>query len=67
MKAPKTYDYIDDLIMDVLNKRELKETSLDAHVTVLPEDPRKIRPNIAKVPKPHQAELIKRHKSRFSK
>jgi len=38
--------------MDVLNKRELRETSLDARATLLSEDPKKIRPNPRQDAKP---------------
>ena len=66
-KVPKMYNYIDDLIMDVLNKRELGETSLDTRATMLLEDPQRLRRNIATAPRPKKAQLIERHKSRFSK
>ena len=67
MKVPKTYPYIDTLIMEVVNKRELADSRLDAPVVRDPSDPKRIRQNVAKVPKPPKAELIERHTSRFSK
>ena len=67
MKVPKTYSYIDTLIMDVINKRELADSRLDAPVIRDPSDPKRIRRNVAKVSKPSKAELIERHRSPFSK
>ena len=33
--VPKIYEYIDGLIVDVLNKRELRSSRLDARATML--------------------------------
>ena len=67
MKVAKTYAYIGDLLMDVLNKRELSDQRLDAPTEVDPKDPKHIRRCIGKGHHPTKTELIERHKSRFSK
>ena len=67
MKVPKTYQYSDSLILEVFNKRELADSRLDVPVIRDPSDPKRIRRNMAKVPKPSKAELIERHRSPFSK
>ena len=54
MKVPKTYQYIDSLKSD---------SRLDAPVIRDPSDPKRIRRNVAKVPKPSKAELMERHRS----
>ena len=45
MKVPKNYSYIDTLIMEVINKRELADSRLDAPVIRDPSDPKRIRRN----------------------
>ena len=67
LKAPKTYSYIDTLITNVITEREATGRRLDAPARVEPQDPKRIRPNIAKEPRPTKQTLIERHKTRFSK
>ena len=65
MKEKKTYWYINDLIEDVMLKREFTDERLDTSKKVKPEDPINIQPTIAQVPRPPKTELIELHKKRF--
>ena len=67
VKVAKMYAYIDDLLLHVVNKRDMSKGRLDAPTKTDAKDPRHIRRNLAKVPHPPRDELIERHKSRFSK
>lgn len=58
VREPKQYEYIPDLILEVINKRELAEESLDAKPKVRPDDPRNLQPTIAAVPKPPMKDLV---------
>ena len=71
VKEAKRYDYINGLIVEVINKRELGVVGverLDAKVKRSKDDPRNIQPRTAKVPKPTMEKLIsdKKEKSRFN-
>ena len=67
MRVAKTYSYIDNLIMEVLNIRELSDVPLDQPAIMERGNPKCIRPNLSKVPHPPKADLVEKHKSRFSK
>ena len=51
VKEPKKYSSIIDLVLDVVNKRELTEERLDTKRKIQLDDPSNIQPRIATIPK----------------
>ena len=47
MKVAKDYKYVPDLMTEIFKLRQESDVHLDVKAIVLPEDPRRIRPNIA--------------------
>lgn len=65
VKEAKDYGYIPDLIGIILGMRKDTPGHLSQKAELSETDPRKIKPNAAKVPKPTMEVLIQEHKSRF--
>lgn len=65
LKEPKRYEYLPELLKSVFLQRVTTPGSIDQHVSMAEDDPRRIHPRISMLPKPSRQELIQEQKSRF--
>jgi hypothetical protein len=62
---PKQYKYLPDLLVKIFLKRRNVPGRVSQRLSMDPDDPKIICPNIAIVPPPTVEELLQSHKSRF--
>lgn len=63
-KLPKPYKYLPALMAAIFNVR-LDVSSINKKRTMQENDPRRIAPNLAAVPKPERSVLVEKYKNRF--
>ena len=63
--VPKTYKYINNLLLNIFKKRITSKDSINKRIGLSAEDPRQIAPTIAGIAPPSISELVEAHQTRF--